>query len=72
VRRRTHEGQTAWHAAAAPSNRSFVVAGNVFPYTSRAAACCNQFVMSLSQLPSKASDPTRPATGLNEPKDSTP
>jgi hypothetical protein len=40
----------AWHAAATPSNRSFRAPAAPFPYNLDAAACCNRFVMSSSQL----------------------
>ena len=49
---RTCAGQTARHAVAATTNRSFGFDGTSFPYIRHAAACCNQSVMSLSQLPS--------------------
>ncbi|MBJ2155550.1 hypothetical protein JC881_07215 [Variovorax sp. IB41] len=52
VHGRTHKGQTARHAVIGPANRSFVAADAVFPYIPQAAACCNHFVMSLSQSPS--------------------
>ena len=49
-RRAQREGQTASHAAAAPSNRSFHAPRTAFPYILDAVACCNRFVMSLSCL----------------------
>jgi hypothetical protein len=50
VHGRTSQGQTAWHAVGAPSNRSFHAPGTSFPYNLDAAACCNRFVMSSSHL----------------------
>jgi len=52
VHGRTLKGQTARHAVAGPANRSFVAADTVFPHIRHATACCNHFVMSLSQFPS--------------------
>jgi len=52
VRGRTPKGRTARHAAAAPVNRSFGSGNTFFPYIPQATACCNHFVMSLSQFPS--------------------
>jgi len=50
VHGRTPQGQTASHAAGAPSNRSLHAPGAPFPYNLDVAACCNRFVMSLSCL----------------------